>query len=497
MGFEFRTSKLTVGIIAIAFAVVVYATTQDAPRKWEASEVPIAFWAWKTTLPDAAELLEVLGKAGTTQVFVRAGQMDLAAGEVVRRRPAKGSLAEAVEVHLVYNATPGLLRALESVDAERLSDAVAKTFAQDVERFGSASVKGIQLDFDFPTRLLPHYEKTLTSLRQKLPANTTVSITGLPTWMNSSEIKRLLAAADFWTPQLYGAEIPSHIGQPIPISSARGIRRATFAARQLGKRFMAGLAAYGYAIQYDKNGDLVELRGDLELASVDANDSFTLVSQETLGSGAGNSRKIFQAKRDAVIDGLVFKAGESLVFDSPTPESLREAGRIVREEAGDLLLGICVFRLPSNRDTTNLRLREIVDALRDRPATNGVDLTASKVGSDLEIRILNIGSSSSFAHEALAIEIAVPMGSIRGVLANDGFSGFETLCSNGSRVPAKCSSLRANIIRLTRNSWRPGDEASIRLNANPTPIASLTAHIETRSDIGRIDKIQKNFTIEE
>ncbi len=497
MGFEFRTSKLTAGVVAIALAVVVYATTQDPPRRWEANEVPISFWAWKTALPEAGELREVLDQAGTTQVFVRAGQMDLTAGEVVRIRPAKGSLPEAVEAHLVYNATRGLLRALESVDAERLAYAVAKTYAEDVERFGSDRVKGIQLDFDFPTRLLPHYEKTLTSLRGKLPVKTTVSITGLPTWMNGGEIQPLLAAADFWTPQLYGAEIPAHIGQPIPISSAKEIRRATIAARQLGKPFMAGLAAYGYAIQYDKNGDLVELRGDLELASVAANDSFVVVSQETLGSGAGNSRKIFQAKRDAVIDGLVFKDGESLVFDSPTPESLREAGRIVREEAGDSLLGICVFRLPSTRDTTNLRLREIVDALRDLPATNGVDITASKVGSNLEIRVLNSGSSSSFAHEALAIEIAVPPGSVRGVLANAGFSGFETLCSNGSRVPAKCSSLRSNIIRLTRNSWRPGDQASIRLNANHTPIASLTAHIETRSDNGRIDKIQKNFTIEE
>ncbi|MEQ1764385.1 MAG: DUF3142 domain-containing protein [Pyrinomonadaceae bacterium] len=497
MRFDFRILKFAAAIAFIPIALAVYATSGSSHREWSADEVPISFWAWKTALPETAELRNGEDKAGATKLFVRAGQMDLNDREVRRTRPAKGNLPESVEVHLVYNATRELLRGLESLDAEKLSTALSQTFAADVERFGSANIKGIQLDLDYPTRLLPQYERTVVELRTKLPPGTKLSITGLPTWMNSVEIKPLLAAVDFWTPQLYGAEIPIHIGQPIPISSAREIRRATIAAREMGKPFMAGLAAYGYAIQYDKSGDLVELRGDLDLASVAESESFEIVSQEELGSGAGNSRKIFRAKRDTVLDGLVFRAGESLVFDSPTMESLREAGRIVRSEAGHELLGICVFRLPTESDSTNLRLREIVDALRDRPATNGFEIKASLGDGGVEISAMNSGSASSFAHEALAIEITVPPGSVRGVLANNGFSGFETLCSNGSGAPTKCSSLRANVVRLTRNSWRPGDEVSIRLNANWKTATDLTAIIETRSDNSRIDRIQKTFAIEE
>ena len=495
MHFDFRILKFSAAIALIPIALAVYATSGGGHRKWSADEVSISFWAWKTALPESVELSGVEDKAGTTKLFVRAGQMDLNDGEVTRTRPAKGTLPESVEVHLVYNATRGLLRSIESVDAEKLAAAIAKAFAEDVDRFGSAKVKGIQLDLDFPTRLLPQYERTLISLRSKLPNEIRISITGLPTWMSSVDLKPLLNTVDFWTPQLYGAEIPAHIGQPIPISSAREVRRATIAAREFEKPFMAGLAAYGYAIQYDKNGDLVELRGDLDIARMSADDSFEMVSQERLGSGAGNSRKVFRAKKDAVLDGLVIAAGESLVFDSPTTDSLREAGRIVRDEAGESFLGICVFRLPAADDTTNLRLREIVDALRDLPATNGIDITAKHSEGIAQITVTNTGSFSSLAHDALAIQIVVPPGSVRGVLSNAGFNGFETLCSTGSGVPTKCSSLRANVIRLTRNSWRPGDDASIRLNIDRDLPAEISAIVETRSDSGRIGRTQKTITL--
>ena len=336
-------------------------------------------------------------------------------------------------------------------------------------------------------------------LRPLLPADTKLSITGLPTWMSSRDIEPLLDAVDFWAPQMYGAEIPTHLDHPIPISSAKEIRRATIAARRLGKPFYAGLAAYGYAIQYDANGDLVELRGDIDASMVSNNAAFELVSQKQIGSSytAGDIRKIFRAKRDVVLDGLVIKTGESLVFDSPTPESLREAGRIVRDEAGDALLGICVFRLPTVDDKTNLRLSEIVDSLRDRPASNAVELKATRSDESIELTVENTGSASSFAHDALSLDIVVPPGTIRGVLRNNGFAGFETLCAGASVTPSKCSPMRANLVRLTKNSWRPGDRASIRLKTNAHSLSHLTAHVETRSEHGRVERIQKTIDLTE
>ena len=232
-----RTLKLAALVAVVPVAVAIYATTAAMHRVWNADEVPIAFWAWKRAVPSSEEA----SKSGAQTIFLRAGQMDLVNGEVKRIRPAKGSLPEGVELHLVYNGTRDLLRGLESIEPEALARAIAESYAAD--RAGSANVKGIQLDLDFPTRLLPLYQKTVTELRPMLPTNTKLSITGLPTWMSSREIEPLLDAVDFWAPQMYGAEIPTHLDRPISISSAKEIRRATIAARQLGKPFLAGLAA--------------------------------------------------------------------------------------------------------------------------------------------------------------------------------------------------------------------------------------------------------------
>lgn len=494
MYFDLRTLKLAAAMAVVPVAVAIFATTGTRHRAWAADEVPISFWAWKTTAPSSEEVRQT----GAATIFLRAGQMDLVNGEVKRIRPAKGSLPESVEIHLVYNGTRDLLRGLESTNPEALAKLIAETFALDVRSSPSASVKGIQLDLDFPTRLLPLYQRVVTALRPLLPPDTKLSITGLPTWMSSKEIEPLLDAVDFWAPQMYGAEIPSHLDRPVPIASAKEIRRATFAARKLGRPFMAGVAAYGYAIHYDKNGDLVEVRGDIDPSMVSSNAAFELVTQKQLGgsSTAGDVRKIFRAKQESVLDGLVIRAGESLVFDSPTPESLGEAGRIVREEAGDALLGICVFRLPTADDKTNLRLTEIIDALRDRPATNAVELKATLTDGSVILTVENSGSASSFAHEALSIDITVPPGSVRGVLTNNGFAGFETLCTGASATPSKCSPMRANLIRLTKNSWRPGDLASVRLKTSLTSTTELAAYVETRSDTGRVERIHKTIALE-
>jgi len=60
---------------------------------------------------------------------------------------------------------------------------------------------------------------------------------------------------------------------------------------------------------------------------------------------------------------LTVRAGETLVFDLPNVNSLKAAARAVRENAGEQLLGICVFRLPSGFDKTNLSIDEVTAAL--------------------------------------------------------------------------------------------------------------------------------------
>lgn len=486
--------------LLVALAIILSAGSEQ--KKWNSAEVPITFWAWKTQIPSEKELRETIEQSRASMLFLRAGQLDLENGEVKRIRPAVGKLADGVAVHLVYNGTRPLLRGLETIEPARLAVEILKIYTSDFDRFSAdeARITGLQLDIDYPTRLLSHYAATAREIRRRLPSETKLSITGLPTWMDSGDLGPLLETLDFWIPQLYGGEIPTHLSQPIPISSLGEVKRYVIKARKLGKPFFAGLAAYGYAIHYDRRGDLVEVRGDIYHASAVNNRSFELISLDRTDRkyAAGDVRHVFRAKRDEVLEGLLIAAGESLVFDSPTPDSLREAGRIVREHAGEQLLGLCVFRLPTIEDTTNLRTQEIVDALRDSPFSAAIEVSARKTGErSFTITAANTGNASSFTSEALVVDIAVPPGSVRGFLAHRGFTGFETLCSTVSGSPRKCSGARADVIRLTNNAWRVGDEASINLSANLAQRSELPVTIFTSYENGRRERTFKKVVIEE
>ena len=495
MRFDRQFLKPAVILFIVAIPIAVYLTTGTARRTWAAEEVPLFFWAWRTSMPTASDLRDVQERSGAGALFLRAGQFDIKDRTAVWIRPANGQIPRGVDLHLVYNATPELLNNLDSFEPEKLAGSVAETYGTDVEKYVSSGAKivGLQLDLDYPTRLLPRYAEMVRSLRSRLGSKSIVSVTGLPTWMNRAELKLVLDQVDFWIPQLYGAEIPTSMDKAGPISSGSDTRRALTGIRNLGKPFIAGLAAYGYTIQYGRTGQLLDLRGDIDLSSAMANHSLELVRREDLG---GETKYLFRAIGSTVLDGLVIGQNENLVFYMPSFTELRDIARIVRMEAGDELRGICIFRLPTADDKTNLRLSEIVDAVRDRPLTNSVGVTGERLSEEhVRIAAVNSGSVSSQTQDALTIDLHVPPGSVRGISAIDGFTAVETLCAVGAGSTHKCSTARANIIRLSKTSWRPGDGSSITFISNWKLNEVLTAIVATRNENGSVENTQKQVQI--
>src|SRR5215813_7425116 len=169
---------LAVIVVASISSVSIY---RAKPRPWPVAEVPVAFWAWRTQAPDQIDLRAAIEKTNARSVFLRAGQIDYHEGNLLRIRPLAGTLPKGIELHLVYNATPALLKQLESVGPKALAAAFAVAYRDDLERArrDNALVRGLQLDLDVPTRLLPLYEKTLTELRATLQKDNQLSITGL------------------------------------------------------------------------------------------------------------------------------------------------------------------------------------------------------------------------------------------------------------------------------------------------------------------------------
>ncbi len=470
------------------------------PRVLAVSEVPIAFWSWRTNAPSEAEINQAFTATKAQTLFLRAGQFDLTNDALRRIRPVSGELPASIAVHLVYNATRDFLRGWEHLEPSAIAANIADTFRADVARASNhrTRVAGLQLDFDAPTRLLPQYATTLRRLRELLPPSIKLSITGLPTWAHSQDINAVLAAVDFWIPQCYGTNIPTHLSQRIPISSPTDVARTIRNVRRLNKPFYAGLSAYSYAILYAQEGGLLELRGDLDPAWAAHNPSLELVERQAFKDAASVSemRYVYRAKSEIVLNGLIIKTGESLMFDLPSAESLRASARAVRENAGEKLLGICVFRVPMEADETTLSAGEIAAALNDTPAKVATTLTLQRLpGQQWQLRAENTGTASTFLHEeALTLDLNLPAGSFKEVVSLAGFAAYETLCRNpGTNDLQPCSERRANVLRLSARAWKPDSVATLTLRVKEELPTTLAAVMTTCVNDGRIE--QETFAL--
>ncbi|HEY0385246.1 MAG TPA: DUF3142 domain-containing protein, partial [Pyrinomonadaceae bacterium] len=394
---------------------------------------------------------------------------------------------------------------------------IVEIYAQDLERASrdGAQVVGLQLDIDAPTRLLSRYARILRAVRERLPSETRLSVTGLPTWMESPALKELLAAVDFWIPQCYGALIPQRLEQRIAISSPQSVARAVNRARSLDKPFYAGLAAYGYALLYDARGALVSLRGDINPARIAVDPSLQLVERKPFElpgqtmdaagqSVAGEWRYAYRANGDSVIDGLVIHTGDTLVLDVPSAATVRESARAVRQLAGEKLLGLCVFRLPGKDDPATLSIEQVASALADTEPVSAIELEATRAGTSrvddkqadnvqaansVRLTATNSGKTSArLGPDGMTIDLRVPAGSVRAVQSED-FSVVETFCASveqraDGELPLlqPCAARRANIIRLHSSNWLAGVRARAIISFSGVLPDQLAARVRMQRD---------------
>lgn len=489
--------------LALVGTLAIWRFTFATPRTWEPSEIPIAWWAWRQRTPSAAELKAAGLNQPNQLLFLRAGQLDQTPGGLRRIRAVEGHLPAGPELHLVYNATRALLGIFKQVPSDELAAVIAANYAQDAQRAQQdcAKVAGLQLDLDVPSSALPQYGELLRALRQRLPAGTALSITGLETWLGLPEVKGVLAATDYWIPQCYGAQIPQRLSQSVPIATPAQVASLVSRAGELGQPFYAGLAAYGYAILYATDGTLLELRGDLNPSLIADHPDLDLVERKPFNSPipswfsppqmlASEWRYVYRAQRHCVIDGLVLRTGESLVLDVPSAAGLRASAQAVREHAGSALLGLCVFRLPGAEDGTTLSQAEIAAALSDSPSPISIKTSATlqpKLAS-LTLTVSNHSATSSLlGARAFLISLRIPTGSVRAWREPSASQRIETFCeSTPGETVQPCSWRRANLLRLSANHLRSGEQLTVELAGLPADLTQLTTELEFRADDGRL-----------
>lgn len=464
-------------------------------------EVPIAFWSWQRTTPTIEEVEAARQAVETATLFLRAGQLDYEQNEARRIRPVEGRLPPNIRVHLVYNATEEFLARFANINLSNFATLIAATYQTDAARGArdGCSIVGLQLDIDVPTSKLERYAELLRFVRRQLPPHAQLSITGLQTWMHASALKQVLAQTDFWIPQFYGDIIPASLTAAQAISSPSFVRRGVAQARKLNHPFYAGLAAYSHALLYSSGGKLIALRGDISPSEIAGHTRLRLIARQPLHDAEESApqsisewRYVFQADTAINLNGWSIRQGEHIVLSVPSSAGLRLAMRVVREQGGTSLLGICIFRLPNTGEDTTLTLDEIAAARNERESqietkVQAFEVAATKKSSHdlvtnaqaspplhIVLTAENQGTASArLGDDAFVMTAHVPRGSIVGIQSLDDFTSIETLCyatathhyttATEKRILRPCGPGRADAIRVSTPAWRAGERAGLVL----------------------------------
>lgn len=210
---------------------------------------------------------------------------------------------------------------------------------------------GIEIDHDCATSRLPAYTHFLASLRPLLASDERLSITALPTWLESPELEALLAQADESVLQVHAVQSPrAGLFQP-----ERARAWLSEFARHTGKPWRVALPAYGTRVSWDDQGRVIAIESERP----------TLVDST-------ESRELFAE-----------------------PAAMQRFVSALEADVPQGLAGIVWFRLPTEGDERAWSMASWHAVLARTPLTSSV--VARTVSSDdpsrLDVQVVNAGTS--------------------------------------------------------------------------------------------------------
>ena len=122
-------------------------------------------------------------------------------------------------------------------------------------------LSGVEIDYDCPTSKLPTYARFLTGLRARLPLSLKLSITALPTWMNSVNLERLVPPLDEVVLQVHAIDDPRR-GLFNPTQAESRVRAF---AHRIDRPFRVALPAYDVRVTWSREGALASVEGEVAL----------------------------------------------------------------------------------------------------------------------------------------------------------------------------------------------------------------------------------------
>ena len=243
----------------------------------------------------------------------------------------------------------------------------------------SGPLAGVEIDYDCPTSKLSTYARFLAGLRARLPVSLKLSITALPTWMNSPDLERLVPPLDELVLQVHAVDDPRR-GLFSPAQAESWVRAF---ARRIGRPFRVALPAYDVRVSWSRNGALASVEGEVPLLT-----------------GAAPAETLRAA-----------------------PEAVLALLHAMQRAAPDNLVGIAWFRLPTDADKRAWSPETWRAVLTDRlpPARLSASLVPAEAADLWTVTLSNDGTVDTAVPRRVQLDPACAMA--------DGANGFRLVAS--------------------------------------------------------------------
>ena len=158
---------------------------------------------------------------------------------------------------------PSSLRSAGAVQDPSVTDYICNIAAGIVNeaRTNRVLLAELQIDFDCAESKLDGYRVWIEAIQHRV-APLPVTITALPSWLDSRAFKRLAAVATNYVLQVHSAERPKSFDAPFTLCDPRAARRAVERAGRIGVPFRVALPTYGYLLAYEPGGKFISLAAE-------------------------------------------------------------------------------------------------------------------------------------------------------------------------------------------------------------------------------------------
>lgn len=152
-----------------------------------------------------------------------------------------------------------VLRLDGRVDVGNVDDIVARiASASQAWRNAGVALSGVEIDYDCATSKLPAYREFLTELKSRIEPGMPLSITALPTWLNSPELDALLAVPDEAVLQVHAVLNPT---QGLFDGKRAKAWIEAFADRTQ-RPWRVALPTYGSRVSWDDDGNVIAIESE-------------------------------------------------------------------------------------------------------------------------------------------------------------------------------------------------------------------------------------------